>query len=706
MDRAGTTDNSMRISGGTAEPLGASWTGAGVNFAVYSAHAERVELCLYDPGGRHELARMPLPGRTGDVWHGFVAAPSVGPGSLYGLRMHGPFDPARGHLFNPAKLLLDPCALDIVGQVEHHPALDAASAEDSAAYVPRSRVVADAFDWGVAGAPGTPWRDTVIYELHVKGYTQLHPAVPPEWRGKYLGLTVPAVLDYIRGLGVTAVELLPCQAFVSEHFLVERGLTNYWGYNPIAWFAPDRRYAVADPVAEFKQMVRALHEAGLEVILDVVLNHTAEGGAGGPVLCLKGIDNSAYYRLDPHDMTHYDNVTGTGNTLRAEHPAVQRLMLDCLRYWASEMRVDGFRFDLAPVLGRGPAGFTPQAPLFLALRSDPVLTYTKLIAEPWDLGPGGYVPGRFPAGWSEWNDRFRDTTRAFWRGDAPMVPSLAERLAGSSDLFRQAGRKPSASINFVTAHDGFTLRDLVSYDERHNEANGEANRDGHHDNLSWNCGVEGVTTDPGVRALRQRQMRNMLATLCLAQGVPMLLAGDEFGRTQGGNNNAYCQDNETSWLDWRLDDSQQAQIRFVADLLALRAARPELRRETFLKGASLLESDRDVRWLHPQGREMGHADWLDTSLRCFGVQLRALADDDAPESARPPGLLILLCAASSDTGFTMPESALGGWQSLLDTRQDGVQGLIRGGESLLLPARSLVVFHEHPADYTASVQDV
>ncbi len=706
MDRAGTTDNSMRISGGTAEPLGASWTGAGVNFAVYSAHAERVELCLYDPSGRHELARMPLPGRTGDVWHGFVAAPSVGPGSLYGLRMHGPFDPARGHLFNPAKLLLDPCALDIVGEVEHHPALDAASAEDSAAYVPRSRVVADAFDWGVAGAPGTPWRDTVIYELHVKGYTQLHPAVPPEWRGKYLGLTVPAVLDYIRGLGVTAVELLPCQAFVSERFLVERGLTNYWGYNPIAWFAPDRRYAVADPVAEFKQMVRALHEAGLEVILDVVLNHTAEGGAGGPVLCLKGIDNSAYYRLDPHDMTHYDNVTGTGNTIRAEHPAVQRLMLDCLRYWASEMRVDGFRFDLAPVLGRGPAGFTPQAPLFLALRSDPVLTYTKLIAEPWDLGPGGYVPGRFPAGWSEWNDRFRDTTRAFWRGDAPMVPSLAERLAGSSDLFRQAGRKPSASINFVTAHDGFTLHDLVSYDERHNEANGEGNRDGHHENLSWNCGVEGVTADPAVRALRQRQMRNMLATLCLAQGVPMLLAGDELGRTQGGNNNAYCQDNETSWLDWRLDDAQQAQIRFVAALLALRAARPELRRETFLKGASLLESDRDVRWLHPHGREMGQADWLDRSLRCFGVQLRALADDDAPESARAPGLLILLCADSSDTGFTLPDSALGGWQSLLDTRQDSVQALIRGGESLLLSARSLVVFHEHPADYTASVQDV
>ena len=442
MDRAGTRDTSIRVSVGTAEPFGASWTGAGVNFAVYSAHADQVELCLFDPSGQRELARLPLPGRTGDVWHGFVAAPAVGPGSLYGLRMHGPFDPARGHLFNPAKLLLDPCALDLVGEVEHHAALDAASAEDSAPYVPRSKVVAGHFDWGAAGAPGTPWRDTVIYELHVKGYTQLHPVVPPEWRGKYLGSTVPAVLDHLRGLGITAVELLPCQAFVSERFLVERGLTNYWGYNPIAWFAPDRRYAVADPVAEFKHMVRALHDAGLEVILDVVLNHTAEGGAGGPTLCLKGIDNSAYYRLDPHDMTRYDNVTGTGNTIRAEHPAVQRLMLDCLRYWASEMRVDGFRFDLAPVLGRGPAGFTPQAPLFLALRSDPVLTYTKLIAEPWDLGPGGYVPGRFPAGWSEWNDRFRDTTRAFWRGDAPMVPSLAERLAGSSDLFRQGGRKP------------------------------------------------------------------------------------------------------------------------------------------------------------------------------------------------------------------------------------------------------------------------
>ncbi len=701
----------LEVGTGGPAPLGASWTGAGVNFAVYSAHAERVELCLFEATQGEPWARFDLPGRSGDIWHGFVPVPAARPGMLYGYRVHGPFQPAAGHCFNPAKLLLDPCALDVVGALHYDAALAAADPQDparadsrdSAPYVPRSRVVDRAFDWGGSVAPATPWRDTVIYELHVKGYTQLHPAVPPQWRGKYLGLTVPAVLNHIRALGVTAVELMPCHAFVSEQFLVERGLSNFWGYNPLAWFAPERRYAVEDPVREFKEMVRALHEAGLEVILDVVLNHTAEGGEGGPMLSLKGIDNVSYYRLHRHDLARYDNVTGTGNAVRAEHPAVRKIVLDCLRYWAEEMRVDGFRFDLAPVLGRGPAGFMPQAPLFAAIRSDPVLSYMKLIAEPWDIGPGGYQLGRFPAGWSEWNDRFRDTVRAFWRGDTGLIPSLAERIAGSSDLFRQGGRKPSASINLVTAHDGFTLHDLVSYNERHNEANLESNHDGHGDNLSWNCGVEGPTDDPAVRTLRSRQMRNMLAILCLSQGVPMLLAGDEFGRTQHGNNNAYCQDNAMSWVNWDLDPGQREQVRFVARLIELRHDRPELRRDTFLKGTPSTEPTRDVRWLHPDGRDMGEADWLDPSLRRLGVWLGA---GDAPvEGAPAADLLILLSAEAQETTFTLPDPSGGDWHVLVDTTTAGIAVAPHRGKPLVMAARSLLVLECPRSGERRGVQD-
>jgi glycogen operon protein len=665
---------------GTPAPLGARWDGEGVNFAVHSAHAQRIELCLFDPRTGAETLRCDLTGRTGECHHAFVPAPLAGLGMLYGFRAHGPWEPERGLLFNAAKLLLDPCALDVVGAAACHPALQAADPRDSAPFVPRSRVVDRDFDWGRSRAPATPWRDTVIYELHVQGYTQLHPAVPPGWRGKYLGLTVPAVLDHLVRLGVTAVELMPCQAFDTECFLRDRGLNNYWGYNPLAWFAPDRRYAVEDPVREFKQMVAALHGAGLEVIVDVVFNHTAEGGAAGRVLSLKGLDNPTWYRLHPLDPREYENFTGCGNTVNFERAAVRRVVLDCLRYWAGELRVDGFRFDLAPVLGRGPSGFSGHAPLFAALRSDPLLAYTKLIAEPWDVGPGGYQLGRFPAGWSEWNDRYRDAVRAFWRGDHGMVPGLAERLAGSSDLFRQQGRRPSASVNFVTAHDGFTLHDLVSYSRKHNDANLEANRDGHDHNLSWNCGIEGPTADAAVNELRWRQMRNLLATLALSQGVPMLQAGDEFARSQGGNNNAYCQDNSITWLSWEHSEAQRRLAGFVARLLRLRREWPQLRRSTFLKGASTLVSGKDVRWWHPAGREMTQADWADGGLQRLGMGLRVARGE----------LLVLFSADSQDTEFMLPEPPPSGWTTLIDTAAEmAPTPPVPLGRSCTLAARSL-----------------
>jgi glycogen operon protein len=651
------------VKPGKPSPLGARAGPGGVNFAVHSTFAERIDLCLFDPSTREETLRIELPGRTGDVRHGFVPAPLAGPGTLYGYRAHGPWAPERGLLFNPAKLLLDPCALDVVGEAACHAALQAADPRDSAPFTPRSRVVDRGFDWGPVRAPATPWRDTVIYELHVKGYTQRHPKVPPEWRGKYLGLTVPAVLDHLVRLGVTAVELMPCQAFDSECFLRDRGLVNYWGYNPLGWFAPDRRYAVEDPVREFKQMVAALHAAGLEVIVDVVFNHTAEGGTGGPVLSLKGLDNPTWYRLAPHDRARYEDFTGCGNTVNFERPVVREVVLDCLRYWAGELRVDGFRFDLAPVLGRGASGFSAHAPMFAAIRADPLLAYAKLIAEPWDVGPGGYQLGRFPAGWSEWNDRYRDTVRAFWRGSDGVVPSLAERLAGSSDLFRQAGRSPCASINFVASHDGFTLHDLVSYERKHNEANREANRDGHDHNLSWNCGIEGPSTDPAIQGLRFRQMRNLLTALFVSQGVPMLQAGDEFARSQRGNNNAYCQDNELGWLSWEHGPAERGLAEFVARLTRLRREWPQLRRNTFLKGTSSLHSGKDVHWWHPAGREMTDADWADPRARRLGVWLPSLRGD----------LLLLFCAEDSDCEFLLPGPAGHPWRLLLDTASDTVE---------------------------------
>ncbi len=694
-----TADDAPFLEAGSAQTLGASWNGRGTNFAAFSANATRVELCLFDATGRRETARLELPARTGDIWHGFLPARFGGPGTLYGYRVHGPYQPAEGHRFNPAKLLVDPCATALVGDLTWHRSLGGAEPgndwipdeTDSADYVPRCRVVDSAFDWGSVRSPSVPWRDTIIYELHVKGFTQRHPGVPEHLRGKYLGLAEPAVLDHLRKLGVTTVELMPVQSFVSEEFLVGRGLTNYWGYNPLAWFAPDARYAVSDPVTEFKTMVRALHDAGLEVVLDVVFNHTAEGNEQGPTLSLRGFDNLTYYRLAHQNRAQYKNFTGCGNTVSFDDPAVRALVIDCLRYWTEEMRVDGFRFDLATVVGRDPSGFNHNSPFFSALRSDPALAYVKLIAEPWDVGPGGYQLGHFPAGWSEWNDRYRDSVRAFWRGDRGLVGAFAERFAGSSDLFRQHGRKPTASINLVTAHDGFTLRDLVSYNDRHNEANLEQGADGHSHNLSWNCGVEGPTDDPGVCELRARQIRNFLATLFLSQGVPMLLAGDEFGHTQAGNNNAYCQDNEIAWLDWSHADKKAELLDFVRRLIDLRRSRLWLRRDTFLKGTRRGAHAKDVTWLHPSGREFTDADWNDSGLQSIAVHM-----DGAPSRAANSGdLLVIFNAADSHVDMVLPAPPENSaWRVLFDTSgslSDAASSSYAPGQALRVERRSSVL---------------
>jgi isoamylase len=627
-------------------PLGATWNTRGVNFAVFSSHATRIELALFDAASGAESVRYDLPARTGDVWHGFLPARCAGPGAQYAFYVHGPNDPERGHRFDPAVALIDPYAREL-----------------SFTTPLRSRVVDGRFDWEGDRPPAIPWRDTVIYELHTKGYTRAHPDVPEPWRGKYLGLTAPAVLDHLKSIGVTAVELLPCQSFVTEPFLRERALTNYWGYNSVAWFSPANEFAVANAMVEFKTMVKALHAAGIEVILDIVFNHTAEGNDSGPVLNFKGLDNSVYYRLLA-DKRLYDNVTGTGNTVNCEHRQVRELIVDCLKYWTEEMHVDGFRFDLATVLGRDAGGFNEHSDFFKAVRAEPALNRVKLIAEPWDVGWGGYQLGRFPAGWAEWNDRYRDTVRSFWRRDIGRIGELAERFAGSSDLFRHNGRKPTANINFVTAHDGFTLYDLVSYNDRHNEANGENNTDGTSNNLSWNCGVEGATQDAAVTALRKRQMRNMLATLVLSQGVPMLQAGDEFARTQKGNNNAYCQDNETSWIDWSLCSANQDLVQFVRLLTKLRYQHAELRRETFLKGTASRTGVKDVSWLHMRGGEMSQNDWQNVNLRTLGV-LFGNRNNTAHR------LLFLLNAAAEPVEFNVPAAGAGlAWVCRFDTARE------------------------------------
>ena len=658
------------INKGAPRPLGATWTKNGVNFALLSSNATRVEVCLYDEANGAELARYDLPGRTGDAWHGLISPRGCGVGVHYAFCVHGVNDPQSGQRFDASVPLIDPYARALSAR----PPL-------------RGRVIDRAFHWDGTRPPTVPWRDTVIYELHVKGFTRLHPAVPEKWRGTYLGLSVAPVIEHLKSLGVTAVELLPCQAFVSEQFLLGHKLSNYWGYNQVAWFAPANEYAVDDAVLEFKTMVRALHAAGIEVILDVVFNHTAEGNETGPLLSLRGIDNPVYYRLNPADLRLYENLTGTGNTVNCQHPRVRALIVDCLKYWVEEMHVDGFRFDLATVLGREADAFNTQAALFKALRAEPALAYVKLIAEPWDIGSGGYQLGHFPPGWSEWNDRFRDTVRAFWRGDGGKLGELAERFAGSSDIFRHNGRKPTAGVNFVAAHDGMTLNDLVSYNERHNEANLENNRDGHSNELSWNCGTEGPTSDPVIATLRKRQMRNFLATLFLSQGVPMLQAGDEFGRTQGGNNNSYCQDNEISWVDWRLRAANHDLLEFVRLLAQLRRRHAEFRRETFLKGAASRTGVKDVTWLNVRGTEMTQSEWQDANQRPLGIWF------ERQHAGAVEHLLLLVNAADSELSFGLPAApADGPWICLFDTASESLAANSLGKvTNYALKARSIAL---------------
>jgi glycogen operon protein len=670
---------------GRPYPLGATWDGAGVNFALYSANATGVDLIVFDASGRRELKRFPLAERTDMVWHGYL--PEARPRLLYGYRVHGPYRPEEGNRFNAHKLLLDPYARSIVGAVRWSDALygytlghrrDDLSLDrrDSARAMPKSQVIESAFTWDDDRRPAVPWNETVIYELHVRGYTRLHQDIPPALRGTYTGLATAPVIDHLRRLGVTTIELLPVQAFVDERPLIERGLRNYWGYNTIGYFAPDARYAVQDPVCEFKAMVKTLHKAGFEVILDVVYNHTAEGNEHGPMLCFRGIDNTAYYRLREDNLRYYVDITGCGNTLDMRHPRAFQMLMDSLRYWVAEMHVDGFRFDLAPALGRELHRTNHIGPFFELLRQDPLLAQVKLIAEPWDLGEGGYQLGHFPAGWSEWNDRYRDIVRAYWKGDRGLIGEFARRLTGSSDLYGGSGRLPYASINYITAHDGFTLTDLVSYDVKHNEANLEDNRDGNDHNVSWNCGVEGPTDDPAIRALRARQKRNLLATLLFSQGVPMLAAGDEMGRTQQGNNNAYCQDNELSWVDWRLDDEREEMLAFTRRVMALRRLHPVFRRRRFLQGSAPQgATGKDVTWLTPAGAEMTVVEWNQDFARCVGVLLAGDAFGERDSHGHPlrdDNVLLLFNAYHDAIEFHLPgDDGARRWRVLIDTANDG-----------------------------------
>lgn len=669
------------IREGLPYPLGATWTGLGVNFALYSANATKVELCLFDENGEAELERIPLPEYTNEIFHGFV--PDLRPGSFYAYRVHGPYEPEAGHRFNPNKLVLDPYAKSVVGEMTWDPALfgytighadaDLSFDErDSAPFMPRCRVIDPAFTWGQDRPPAIPWERTVIYEAHVKGLTKLHPELPEETRGTFRGLASPPLLRHFKRLGVTTIEILPIHRFADDSYLVEKGLTNYWGYNTLGFFAPARRYAqfAETAYAEFKEMVARLHESGFELVLDVVYNHTAEGNELGPTLSFKGIDNASYYRLLPDQPRYYINDTGTGNTLNLSQPSAIRLVMDSLRYWVTEMHVDGFRFDLGTILAREPHGFDEQSGFLKAVQQDPVLSAVKLIAEPWDCGPGGYQVGGFPPGWAEWNDKFRDTVRGFWKGDDGQMADFASRITGSADLFDRRGRKPWASVNFITAHDGFTLADLVSYNVRHNEANGEENRDGHSNNLSWNCGAEGPTDDAEVLALRDRQMRNMLATLFLAKGTPMLLAGDEMGRTQQGNNNAYCQDNEISWLNWEMGQRGAALTRFSARLAGLRRRFPLLTRGRFLNGQwDETLGLKDVTWLAPDATEMSEDQWGEAHARCLGVLLDGRAQETGIyQRGRDATLLLIVNAHHDVVDFQLPE-VIGGreWRLLIDT---------------------------------------
>ena len=698
-----------RITEGLPHPLGATWDGVGVNFALFSAHATRVELCLFDATGRQELERITLPEYTDEVWHGYL--PDARPGTVYGYRVHGPWAPEAGHRFNPYKLLLDPYAKGHVGTIAWGPEVFGYRFEsgddriidvrDSAANVPKCIVIDPAFTWLRDRRPQVPWDQTVFYEAHLRGFTRTHPAVPPELRGTFSGMAVKEVIDYVRALGITSIELLPIHTFVDESNLIERGLTNYWGYNTIGFFAPDPRYSSkpAAAHAEFKDMVANLHDAGLEVILDVVYNHTAEGNERGPTLSFKGIDNASYYRLAP-DRRFYINDTGTGNTLNLSNSRVLQMVTDSLRYWVQEMHVDGFRFDLGTILAREPHGFDQSSGFLHVCQQDPVLNSVKLVAEPWDCGPGGYQVGEFPPGWAEWNDKFRDDVRRFWKGDPGMTPALAGRLSASADLFDRRGRKPWATVNFITAHDGFTLRDVVSYNNKHNEANGEYGRDGSDNNHSSNHGVEGETDDDTINTIRQRQMQNMLATLLLSQGTPLLVAGDEFGRTQSGNNNAYCQDNTISWLDWDVPAWGRSQMKLVQRLIKLRHDYPILRRGRFFTGEEMAGAGvKDVTWCRADGTEMAWWDWQDPALACLGMLIDGRAQ--ATGIKRPGAdttMLLLMNAHPHPVAFALPPATGGkGWHRLLDTAAPErlTEELFPIFAPYEVPSRTLLVFALH-----------
>jgi glycogen operon protein len=702
------SDKSIRIREGLPHPRGVTWDGKGVNFSLFSANATKVELCLFDSRGEQEQQRIELPEFTDEIWHGYIEG--IGPGQVYGYRVHGPYDPENGHRFNPNKLLLDPYARELVGGLRwDHACFGYTIGEesddltfderDSAPFVPKCVVVDEGFDWKQNLKPLVPWDRTIIYETHVSGYTKRHPAVPEALRGTFTGLSVPEVIEYIKSLGVTSVELLPIHMFINDSLLLERGLTNYWGYNSIGFFAADPRY-FADPmrgVQEFKEMVLRLHDAGIEVILDVVYNHTAEGNELGPTLSFKGIDNHSYYRLLPDQKRYYINDTGTGNTLNLSHPRVIQMVTDSLRYWVQEMHVDGFRFDLGTILAREPNGFDNQSGFLKACSQDPVLGHVKLIAEPWDCGPGGYQVGGFPPGWAEWNDQYRDMIRDYWRGEAAAA-AVAPRLLASPDVFNKFGRRPAASVNFITAHDGFTLNDLVTYNERHNEANGEDNRDGHSHNRSWNCGSEGPTKDKAIIELRERQMRNLLATLLLSQGTPMVLAGDEFARTQQGNNNAYCQDNEISWVDWSLADQNESLVRFVKKLTALRRKYPILRRSRFLSGETNEEIGiKEITWINATGSEMQPEQWDDELMLCFGMLLDGRAQATGiRQRGQDATILIVFNSYHDVVQFTLPGTTDSAhWLPLIDTNQpsdEPVKSAFLPGDVYEVTGRSLLMF--------------
>lgn len=702
----------IKVRTGAPYPLGATWDGAGVNFALFSEHATKVELCLFNSAEDHkESQRIELKEQTDMVWHGYM--PWILPGQVYGYRVYGPYDPAAGQRFNSAKIVLDPYAKAIARTVNWAPEMYAyrqGSGEDAdlvmddrdnAAFAPLAAVVDTAFTWGNDRQPRTPWHNTVIYELHVKGLTRLLPDLPEKMRGTYSGLGSEPAIRHLLDLGVTAVELMPVHHHSVENHLADLGLTNYWGYNTLAFFAPDLRYSMTktplESVRAFKTMVKNLHSAGLEVILDVVYNHTAEGNHLGPTLSLRGVDNAAYYRLEQDNPRFYTDYTGCGNTLNMRHPRVLQLIMDSLRYWVMEMHVDGFRFDLASALARVLHAVDKLGAFFDIIHQDPVLSQVKLIAEPWDIGEGGYQVGNFPVGWTEWNGKYRDAIRRFWKGDGGVVSELATRLAGSSDLYSHSGRRPYASVNFVCSHDGFTLNDLVSYNEKHNEANLENNQDGDNNNLSWNCGTEGPTDDPQILSLREQQKRNFLATLLLSQGVPMLSGGDEVGRTQQGNNNAYCQDNELSWLDWNWTDKQKDLVEFARYVIKLRKEQAVLRRRKFFQGRSIRGAGvKDIAWYEPRGKEMTDQAWDDHFARCLGVLLNGNTLDETDERGEPvvgDTLFLMFNAHFDPILFRLPVKGPGEkWERLLDTADEEIKtGLLLRDHTYKIRGRSVVV---------------